>query len=94
SVDWLSRVYYSTSVQHIGERASDPANSFFLDEYTIVNARAGLSFGYADIYVFGANLTDERAALYGQNYGTVDAPIPTVNVNRGRVVGVGLSGRL
>ncbi|MEO0459952.1 MAG: TonB-dependent receptor [Myxococcota bacterium] len=94
SVDWLNRVYYSTSVQHIGERASDPANSFFLDEYTIVNARAGLSFGYADIYVFGANLTDERAALYGQNYGTADAPIPTVNVNRGRVLGVGLSGRL
>ena len=82
---------YRVSVDHIGDRAADPANSTVLDEFTIVDARLGFEVGTAEVYAFGSNLTNEVAVLYGQNFGTATAPIPTANINRGRVIGVGLS---
>ena len=88
-----TRGYYKISVQHIGNRSADPANSFKLDAYTIINARLGLTLGPADIYLFGSNIGDERAELYGQNFGTAANPIPTANINRGRVLGVGITVR-
>lgn len=82
---------YRVSVDHIGDRAADPANSTSLDEFTIVDARLGFEVGAAELYAFGSNLTNEVALLYGQNFGSPGAPIPTANINRGRVIGVGLS---
>lgn len=82
---------YRVSVDHIGDRAVDPANSAILEEFTIVDARLGFEVGAADVYAFGSNLTNEVAVLNGQNFGTPSAPIPTANINRGRVIGVGLS---
>ena len=89
----IERGFYTASVQHISDRAADPANSFELDAYTIVDARLGITVGPTDLYVFGANIADERAALYGQNFGTPADPIPTANVNRGRVLGAGVTAR-
>ncbi|WP_170163645.1 TonB-dependent receptor [Eilatimonas milleporae] len=89
----LERAFYTLSVQHVGDRASDPANSFELDAYTILDARLGITLGPADIYLFGSNLGDERALLYGQNFGTPANPIPTANINRGRVLGAGITTR-
>lgn len=84
-------ISYRISVDHIGDRTADPANSTTLDEFTIVDARVGVELGPAALYVFGQNLTDETALLYGQNFGTPAAPIPTANINRGRVIGIGFS---
>lgn len=89
----FERGYYTISVQHIGDRSADPANSFELDAYTIVNARLGVTVGPADIYLFGSNIGDEHAELYGQNFGTAASPVPTANINRGRVLGAGITAR-
>lgn len=85
-------LFYRASATHNGDRAADAANSFELPAFTIIDARIGFDLGPLDLYAFGSNLTDERAQLYGQNFGSVAAPIPTVNVARGRVIGVGISG--
>ena len=82
---------YRVSLDHIGDRAADPANSTTLDDFTIIDARVGMQVGAVAVYGFVANLTDEVALLYGQNFGTPSNPIPTANINRGRVIGVGLS---
>lgn len=86
----LSSVFYTLSLQHIDDRAADPANSFILPEYTIVDARLGVTVGAFDIYIFGSNIGNEVALLYGQNFGSIENPIPTANINRGRVIGGGI----
>lgn len=87
------RAFYNVSVQHIGKRANDPANAFDLSSYTLIDGRLGVSLDKVDIYVFGSNIGNERAELYGQNFGTPAFPIATVNINRGRVLGAGIAAR-
>ncbi|MEM1045338.1 MAG: TonB-dependent receptor [Pseudomonadota bacterium] len=89
----VDRVSYLFSVNHVGDRAADPANSTIIDSYTILDARIGAGVGNVEVYGFGTNLTDEVAVLYSQNFGTPTAPVPTANVNRGRVLGLGVSAK-
>lgn len=87
----VQRATYSISITHISDRAADPANSTLLDDYTLIDLYLGAKLGNVEIYAFGSNISDEIAVLYGQNFGTADTPIPTANINRGRVLGFGIA---
>lgn len=75
--------------QYAGKRASDPENSFDLEDHHLVNAGVGWTNGRGDveIYVFGRNLLDKRYEAFGATLNGVQ----TVNVSSGRSVGVGIS---
>ena len=78
-------VLTSADLQYVGDRTVDISNSFELDSYVILNAQLGWSNDNVSIYAFGRNLTDEVPEVAGSVLGTVQ----TVNVGRGRVIGLG-----
>ncbi|MEZ2127707.1 MULTISPECIES: TonB-dependent receptor [unclassified Sinorhizobium] len=83
--DFVGRVTY----QYVGARAANPANSFDLDAYSLVNARLTWENNDRSIYVFANNIFDERYETWGQSF----ASVQTVRVGQGRVIGVGTSFR-
>ena len=74
--------------QHVGRRAVDVGEHFWLPGYDIVNARLGVERSGVQLYVYGRNLTDARPQYIGIYYGP---GAETVTVGHGRVIGVGAS---
>ncbi|WP_330985431.1 MULTISPECIES: TonB-dependent receptor [Enterobacterales] len=72
--------------QYVGDRQADVGSHFKLDAYQIVNAKIGMEFAWADIYLFGQNLTDERPQYIGLYYGP---GAEAVSVGHGRILGIG-----
>ncbi|OZI30463.1 TonB-dependent receptor [Bordetella genomosp. 10] len=85
-----SDAYVAAQYQYIGSREADVGSHFKLDSYAIVNAKIGVAFGNADVYVFGQNLTDEHPQYIGLYYGP---GAEAVTVGNGRVVGLGMTVR-
>ncbi|MEM1428083.1 MAG: TonB-dependent receptor, partial [Pseudomonadota bacterium] len=73
---------------YVSERTADPANSWDIPSYSLVNATAAWSRDNYSFYIFGNNLTDERPIYFAAEY-TPD--IHAVSVGQGRVIGAGMS---
>ena len=62
--NWSSVLY--GSIAYIGRRPADPANSFFFDAYTAIDAGVRISTpGHYDLQVSGQNLTNRHDATEG-----------------------------
>ena len=75
----------AADLQYVGSRTVDISNTFDLDSYLIFNAQLGWSNDSFSIYAFGRDLTDEMPELSGSAFALAES----VNVGRGRVIGVG-----
>lgn len=72
--------------QYVGSRANDLANTFFLREYGLVNAKLGWESKILDMYAFAYDLFDKRYESSGQNFGPM---AQSAFVGQGRIVGLG-----
>jgi outer membrane receptor protein involved in Fe transport len=68
-----------------------PTPNFTMDEYTLVDLRAGISFDRFAVSVYATNLFDEYAF---QNASTLNAEFGTATIVRPRTIGVVLSAEL
>ena len=80
--------------QYVGSRAIDPANSYTLDPYGLVNLRAGWSAERFDIYGFLQNLFDTRYAVSGFRAGANGGGQSVIGGVPGMPLTVGLGGRI
>lgn len=73
--------------QYTGKRTADIDKSYYLDAYSLVNARIGWRNKDLEVYLFGRNLFDKRYETFGNLY----YGMQLVSVGRGRILGAGLT---
>lgn len=63
-------VFGRVEYQYVGDRAIDPANSLRLDEYGLVNLRAGWGSDHFDVYAYASNVFDTKYTTSAYKSGT------------------------
>jgi len=80
--------------QYVGSRQIDPANSYALDPYSVVNLRAGLMAKSFDVYAYAQNLFNAEYVQSGFRAGASPAGQIVVGGVPGLPLILGVGGRL
>ncbi len=80
--------------QYVGARQIDPANSYNLDPYSVVNLRAGLTTTSFDVYAYAQNLFNAEYVQSGFRAGGTPAGQVVVGGVPGLPLQIGVGGRL
>lgn len=76
----------SVTVQYIGVREADIANTLELASFTNLSTRIGLEFANGEAYVFATNILDQDYETTGAVYSPT---VAGVNLAPGRTIGLG-----
>jgi iron complex outermembrane receptor protein len=80
--------------QYVGPRAIDPANSYTLDPYSVVNLRAGWMSGSVDVYAYAQNLFNTEYVQSGFRAGASPSGQIVVGGVPGLPLILGVGGRV
>jgi iron complex outermembrane recepter protein len=88
------RLFGRVEYQYVAARQIDPANSYALDPYSVVNLRAGWLAGSFDVYAYAQNLFNAEYVQSGFRAGTSPAGQVVVGGVPGLPLILGVGGRL